>query len=233
MAGDRCSGMFCDGVPSTSAATTPDLRHRQGRRRQVNGSDRPGGCARRTPWACARIVADMNGEASAHEPSSRRTCSRISVDPQRAMEEYLSVKVGGPPASSSARAGCSALLRWRRPGCASCSASARSGSSPRRSGAQPDAEPYDLTIVDAPASGHGAALLRTPRTFAEIAKVGPIANQASAIAETSLTASSQPIVAVAIPEELAVAETLELDEALNGERLTLDRDPQPAAPRPL
>ena len=36
------------------------------------------------------------------------------------------------------------------------------------------AEPYDLVIVDAPASGHGAALLRAPRTFAEIARVGPI-----------------------------------------------------------
>ena len=33
-------------------------------------------------------------------------------------------------------------------------------------------------IVDAPASGHGLAMLTTPRTFGEIARVGPIRRQA-------------------------------------------------------
>src|ERR1700759_4906976 len=47
-----------------------------------------------------------------------------------------------------------------------------------------DAAAYDLVIVDSPAAGHGAAILRTPRTFAEIAKVGPIAHQAGTIAQT-------------------------------------------------
>ena len=37
---------------------------------------------------------------------------------------------------------------------------------------------YDLVIVDAPASGHGLAMLTTPRTFGEIARVGPIRRQA-------------------------------------------------------
>ncbi len=35
------------------------------------------------------------------------------------------------------------------------------------------AEPYDLVIVDAPATGHGIGLLQTPRTFAEIARRRP------------------------------------------------------------
>ena len=39
------------------------------------------------------------------------------------------------------------------------------------------AAPYDLVVVDAPATGHGVGILRTPRTFAEIARVGPIAHQ--------------------------------------------------------
>jgi anion-transporting ArsA/GET3 family ATPase len=86
----------------------------------------------------------------------------------------------------------------------------------------PDALPYDLTVVDAPATGHGAALLRTPRTFAEIAKVGPIARQADTIAQTLLDRDFTALIAVARPEELAVAETLELDEALLRERLNLD-----------
>ena len=39
------------------------------------------------------------------------------------------------------------------------------------------------SIVDAPASGHGLALLRTPSTFAEIARVGPIASQARLVVD--------------------------------------------------
>ena len=37
---------------------------------------------------------------------------------------------------------------------------------------------YDLVIVDAPATGHGIGFLQTPRTFAAIARVGPIHSQA-------------------------------------------------------
>src|ERR671929_209792 len=37
---------------------------------------------------------------------------------------------------------------------------------------------YDTVVVDAPASGHGLAMLTTPRTFGEIARVGPIRRQA-------------------------------------------------------
>ena len=37
---------------------------------------------------------------------------------------------------------------------------------------------YDLVIVDAPASGHGLAMLTAPSTFGEIARVGPIRRQA-------------------------------------------------------
>ena len=37
---------------------------------------------------------------------------------------------------------------------------------------------YDLVVVDAPASGHGIGMLTTPRTFGEIARVGPIRRQA-------------------------------------------------------
>ena len=37
---------------------------------------------------------------------------------------------------------------------------------------------YDLVIVDAPSSGHGLAMLTAPRTFGEIARVGPVRRQA-------------------------------------------------------
>jgi anion-transporting ArsA/GET3 family ATPase len=69
---------------------------------------------------------------------------------------------------------------------------------------------YDLVIVDGPASGHAIGLLRTPGTFADVARVGPIASQSRRVrtwlADEALTA----FVAVALAEELPVAETIDL-----------------------
>ncbi len=77
-----------------------------------------------------------------------------------------------------------------------------------------DADGYELVILDAPASGHGLAMLKTPTTFSQIARVGPIANQAREV--ESLLADSQRcrIVLVSTLEETPVNETLELDAAL-------------------
>jgi anion-transporting ArsA/GET3 family ATPase len=76
--------------------------------------------------------------------------------------------------------------------------------------------------VDAPATGHGVGILRTPRTFAEIARVGPIAHQGRAIAATLADRSFTGVVAVATPEEMPVNETLTLHAALLKEGLDLD-----------
>jgi anion-transporting ArsA/GET3 family ATPase len=81
-----------------------------------------------------------------------------------------------------------------------------------------DAVPYDTVIFDAPASGHGLGLLRTPRTFADIARIGPIAHTARDVDAALLDPARTAIVAVALPGELAVSETLELERWL-GERV--------------
>ncbi len=145
----------------------------------------------------------------------------ISIDPQHAMEEYLTLKAGalGHMLSSSrlfhafamATPGMRELLsigkvwelaQWER----------------RTEGA----DVYDFVVVDAPATGHGAGLLRTPRTFADIARVGPIARQGRTIATTIADPSFTGVVAVAIPEEMAINETLSLAEELVTEGLALD-----------
>jgi anion-transporting ArsA/GET3 family ATPase len=84
------------------------------------------------------------------------------------------------------------------------------------------AEPYDLVIVDAPATGHGVGLLRTPRTFSEIARVGPIAHQGRQIAKTLSNPKLTGVVAVATPEEMPVNETLLLRESLGDDGMDLD-----------
>jgi anion-transporting ArsA/GET3 family ATPase len=77
--------------------------------------------------------------------------------------------------------------------------------------------PYDLAIVDAPATGHGVALLRAPRTYAQIARVGPIAKQANAIHGFIADARTTGVVAVALPEEMPVNETIDLRASLRGD----------------
>jgi len=81
---------------------------------------------------------------------------------------------------------------------------------------------YDLVIVDSPAAGHGVAILRTPKTFADIAKVGPIAHQGRTIAATIADRAFTAVAAVAIAEEMPVNETLWLRDALRQDGLGLD-----------
>src|SRR6266540_1352132 len=75
---------------------------------------------------------------------------------------------------------------------------------------------YDLVVVDGPASGHGVGMLRTPRTFAEIARVGPIASQARKVSELLEDPARSAVVAVALPAELPVSETLDLEDRIAG-----------------
>jgi len=73
---------------------------------------------------------------------------------------------------------------------------------------------YDLVIVDGPASGHAIGLLRTPGTFADIARVGPIASQSQKVREWLSDYRETAYVAVALPGELPVSETLQLGQRL-------------------
>ena len=75
---------------------------------------------------------------------------------------------------------------------------------------------YDLVVLDGPASGHGVGLLRTPHTFAEIARVGPIATQARKVVALLEDPARSALVAVALPAELSVSETLDLERRVEG-----------------
>lgn len=81
----------------------------------------------------------------------------------------------------------------------------------------PGARPYDLVILDAPATGHGVAVLAAPHTFARTARVGRMARHAATIDELVTDAARTAVVAVARPEELPVNETLQLRDALAGD----------------
>ncbi len=80
---------------------------------------------------------------------------------------------------------------------------------------------YDLVILDAPATGHALALLHSPQTFGAIVRMGPLSEQARKVRELLGDPQRSSYIAVAHASEMAVTETLELEEGL---RVSLDRD---------
>jgi anion-transporting ArsA/GET3 family ATPase len=88
--------------------------------------------------------------------------------------------------------------------------------------AQPDRKvkkgrQYDLVIVDAPATGHGIGFLQTPRTFASIARVGPIHTQAAELDRFITDHEATGTAIVSLPEEMPVNETATLERELREE----------------
>jgi anion-transporting ArsA/GET3 family ATPase len=145
----------------------------------------------------------------------------ISVDPQQAMEEYLKVKTGavGQALGSSRYFNAFAMAT---PGMRELLSVGKVWELSQHERRTADAHAYDLVIVDSPAAGHGVGILRTPRTFAEIARVGPIAHQGRSIAATIADPDFTAVVAVTTAEEMPVNETLWLRDALAAEDLPLD-----------
>jgi anion-transporting ArsA/GET3 family ATPase len=73
---------------------------------------------------------------------------------------------------------------------------------------------YDLVIVDAPATGHGIGFLQTPRSFAAIARVGPIHSQAQTLDRFITDHEHTGTAIVSLPEEMPVNESAALEHDL-------------------
>jgi anion-transporting ArsA/GET3 family ATPase len=69
---------------------------------------------------------------------------------------------------------------------------------------------YDLVVVDAPASGHIIGQLAAPQAINDLVKVGLIRSQTDWLLEILSDPHRTGLVAVTTPEEMPVAETLEL-----------------------
>jgi anion-transporting ArsA/GET3 family ATPase len=147
----------------------------------------------------------------------------ISIDPQHAMEEYLRRRTGAL-GELLAHSRMFQAFTFATPGMRELLSLGKAWELAQHQRRTRDADRYDLVIVDAPATGHGVGLLRTPSSFAEIARVGPIASQGRAIHATIVDPSLTGVIAVALPEEMPVTETLALQESLDAELgLPLDR----------
>jgi anion-transporting ArsA/GET3 family ATPase len=145
----------------------------------------------------------------------------ISIDPESAMEEYLRVKTG-PVGQALGSSRLFQALAMATPGMRELLSIGKVWELAQLQRRTSGADVYDLVIVDSPAAGHGVGILRTPRTFAEIARVGPIAHQARTIAATIADREFTAVAAVAAAEEMPVNETLWLRDALAEDEIPLD-----------
>lgn len=141
----------------------------------------------------------------------------MSIDPERALSEYLGQQVGGALASVLFNNRIFEYFAAAAPGVRELATIGKVWelAQPERRGRH--AGTYDLVILDAPASGNGLALLKSPRTFGEIARVGPIRRRADTIDGFLTDSRRTGVVAVALPQEMPVNETLEFREKLRDE----------------
>lgn len=134
-----------------------------------------------------------------------------SISPEAALREYLRDQLPlGPLAELLRSDRLFASLTAATPGLRELLAMGKLWELAQRVRRTPGAAPYDLCIVDAPASGHAITLLRSPRQFAATAKVGPVARQGAAIAATIADPATTAAVIVSAPAQLAVTEALGL-----------------------
>jgi len=139
----------------------------------------------------------------------------ISIDPNEALKEWLGRQLGGP--ALRLITGSSAFQHFvaAAPGAKELITIAKVWELAQLHRWDSHNRTYDLVVVDAPASGHGLAMLTAPSTFGDIARVGPIRRQAHKVRDMLADPQRTGYVAVALPEEMPVTETLELGGRLH------------------
>jgi anion-transporting ArsA/GET3 family ATPase len=140
----------------------------------------------------------------------------ITIDPSQALQEWLARQIGGTGLRVLGRSSAFQYFVAAAPGAKELITIAKVWELAQQQRWDRRGRTYDLVVVDAPSSGHGLAMLTTPRTFGEIARVGPIRRQAFRVRDLLADPERTGYVAVALPEEMPVNETLELERRLPG-----------------
>jgi anion-transporting ArsA/GET3 family ATPase len=159
----------------------------------------------------SKVFAAVGSE---HEVRLADDLYAITVDPQHALREWLGRQVGGPALKVLTRSHAFQYFVAAAPGAKELITIAKVWEIAQEGRWTKSNRTYDTVVVDAPASGHGLAMLRTPSTFGDIARVGPIQRQAYKVRDMLRDPARTAYVAVAQPEEMPVAETLELQDKL-------------------
>ena len=153
-----------------------------------------------------------------HETEIARDLFAFSIDPQRALEEYLQMQIKIKPVYDLMfKNRIFTYFAAATPGLRELVTIGKVWELAQLDRRVKRGDKYDLVIVDAPATGHGIGILRTPKTFGDIARVGPVKRQADAIFRFITDPDLTSVCAVAWPEEMPVNETLDLRRNLREE----------------
>jgi anion-transporting ArsA/GET3 family ATPase len=164
------------------------------------------------------IVCEVAAEETWHdEVEVAPGIHSIAIDPERAMREYLSDQVGGALSKVMTSSRIFMYLAAAAPGLRELLMIGKVWDLAQLDQRRTGDTPYDLVILDAPATGHALGMLRTPRVFGNVARVGPISRQAGRIDAFLTNPELTGVVAVAAPEEMPVNETIDFIAALEDE----------------
>src|SRR3954468_17945816 len=141
----------------------------------------------------------------------------MSVDPQRALDEYLGQQVGGTLGNLLFHNRIFEYFVAAAPGVRELTTIGKVWELAQLERRDRRSSPYDLVILDAPASGSGLAMLQAPRTFGDIAHVGPVRRRADIIDAFLRDPKRTGVVSVAIAQEMPVSETIEFRDKLREE----------------
>jgi anion-transporting ArsA/GET3 family ATPase len=154
-------------------------------------------------------------EQAGAETELRENLWSISIDPDRALLEWLQSLGGRVSGRVLASSGTFQYFTAAAPGAKELISMVSIWKlTEGRRGARKRPGNYDLVILDAPATGHALGMLHSPQTFGAIARVGPIASQTKKVTELLADPARSAYLAVALPTEMAVTETLELQDGL-------------------
>ncbi|HEX8855143.1 MAG TPA: ArsA family ATPase [Thermoleophilaceae bacterium] len=150
-----------------------------------------------------------------HETELAERLFAISIDPEHAMEEYLRQRVPGPLYQLLFENRLFQYFAAAAPGTREFLTIGKVWELAQLERRTAGARPYDFVILDAPATGHGLGMLHTPATFRDVARAGPIQNHADRVDRFVRDPRQTGVLAVALPEEMPVNETIELEQALH------------------
>lgn len=133
----------------------------------------------------------------------------LSIDPQKTLEEYLTQTIRlRAVAERLAESKAFGYVTAAAPGLREMVTMGKVWQLTRETMRDGEAR-HELIVVDAPATGHGIGLLRAPRTFQELARLGRIHDEAGAVAELLADRVETAVLLVTLPEEIPVNETIE------------------------
>jgi anion-transporting ArsA/GET3 family ATPase len=147
----------------------------------------------------------------------------VTIDRQTTVRDYLDHEVPGPiPAGALTRSRAFTAFVDAAPGMGELLSIGKVSELARPKRGRPGAQPYDLIVLDGPASGQLMALVNAPGTFGAIARIGPVARQTADIGRLLRDHSRTGVIVVSTAEQMAVSEAVGLHADLEGRGIAVD-----------